>query len=93
MCRFFIFFTSVILVLPATTTADELSHKEKLQAAINAKAKNGKNVAAQTAIPAKVQRRIPATAVPESKIQQSDGYISPVPKKNEILIGNELSDD
>jgi hypothetical protein len=93
MCRFFIFFTSVILALSATTTADELVQKEKRQATIDAGAKNGDDAAAQTAIPEEKQQRTPATIATESKSQQKDGHISPVPKKREILIGNELSDD
>jgi len=96
MRHFFIFITltSVILVLPATTTADELSHKEKLQATINAKAKNGKNVAAQTGTPKKVreQQRAPITAAPEAKGLRNGEHFSPVPTKNEIRVGNEQGD-
>jgi hypothetical protein len=99
MRRFFILVASVILAFPVITTANELvlkeRQREKQKITGEAKAKISSDAAVQTAIPKKdkEQRHPPVTPDPQSKAQQTDGHISPVPKKHEILIGNELSDD
>lgn len=94
-CFFIFFIASAILASPAAATANELSKKAKQQVVKDAKTKNGNDVAAQTAAPKKDQKQQtpPAITATKSKSKQHDNYITPVPKKHEITIGNELSDD